>query len=81
MRSKERERNERKFLLVQLLLTVIFPLLVLLVEGSPLIENLLSRSSEHILHRCLDRRALPGPGYGTHRALLVDRRPLPPLGW
>ena len=56
----------RNFLLVQLLLTAVLPLKVLVVERLPLIEDLLCCCSEHILHRRLDRRALPGP-HGAHR--------------
>jgi len=48
-------------------LTAVPPLVVLVIEGLPLIEDLLGCRGEHVLHRCLDRRALPGP-HGAHRA-------------
>lgn len=67
VRSKEGERNERNVLLLQFLLTEALPVRVPVVERFPLIEDLLGRSSEQVLHCCLDRRALPGPN-GTHLA-------------
>ena len=66
MRGKERGGTSESFLLVQLLLTALLPLNVLVVEWGPLIEDLLGCSGEHVLHRRLDRRALPGP-HGAHR--------------
>jgi hypothetical protein len=64
-REKRRERTE-SFLLVQLLLTAVLSLVVLFIERVPLIEDLLGCGSEHVLHRSLDRRALPRP-HGAHR--------------
>ena len=47
------------------ILTVIPPLVTLLTERLPLVEDILGCSSQHVFHRRLDQHTLPGPHNGT----------------